>query len=159
RVHLTLAPPPSAGANYLILGSDTREFVNNPGEAAAFGNQDAGCNCSDTLMVAHIEPGAKRALVVSFPRDLIVNIPRHGKDRINAAYVLGSSQEVIDHLKLNFGIDINHYVQVDFQSFQAVVDAIGKINVSLPGELYDDYTSFHMGTTGGGCYALDGGAA
>src|SRR5262249_33226480 len=51
RVQLNLAPEPSGGANYLILGSDTRDQT-DPGHVQANGGADAGCNCSDTLMVA-----------------------------------------------------------------------------------------------------------
>ena len=63
----------------------------------------------------------------------MVNIPGHGRDRINAAYGLGGPQLLIDTLDANFGIKINHYLEVDFQSFQAVVDAIGNVKVYLPG--------------------------
>ena len=75
-----LAPAPPGGANYLIIGSDTRAFVDNSGDAAAFGdpnNPDDSVEGqrSDTLMVAHVEPSAQRTFVVSFPRDLMVDMP------------------------------------------------------------------------------------
>ena len=69
RVKVATAPPPQQGANYLVIGSDTRAFVENQGEAEAFGDeQSEGGQRSDTMMVIHVEPGAKRTLVVSFPR-------------------------------------------------------------------------------------------
>jgi LCP family protein required for cell wall assembly len=160
RVKLAVAPAPPEGANFLIIGSDTRAFVDNADDANAYGDATTeGGQRSDTLMVAHVEPGAQSAYVVSFPRDLMVNVPGiRGKTRINAAYANGGPQLVIDTLKNNFDIDINHYLEVDFKTFQAVVQAIGSVKVYLPGELRDDSpdsTSGFHSTGGAGCYALD----
>jgi LCP family protein required for cell wall assembly len=157
RIQLVTAEAPPQGANFLIIGSDTRQFVDNPDDEKAFGS-DKGGNNSDTLMVAHVEPGAQRTLVVSFPRDLIVNVPGYGKSRINAAYSEGGPQLVIDTLSENFDIDIHHYVEVDFKSFQDIVDAIGKVSVYVPGPVRDTETGLNI-TDGPGCVALDGGQA
>lgn len=158
RIQLITAEAPPQGANFLIIGSDTRQFVSDPAERAAFG-PDSGGNNSDTLMVAHVEPGAQRTVVVSFPRDLMVNVAgQPGKSRINAAYSLGGPQLVIDTLKDNFDIDIHHYVEVDFKSFQDVVDAIGNVSVYVPGPVRDTETGLNI-TSGPGCVALDGGQA
>jgi LCP family protein required for cell wall assembly len=157
RIHLIVAKPPPAGENFLIIGSDSRQFVDTPEDIAAFGKQP-GKN-SDTLMVAHVEPGAKRTLVVSFPRDLMVDVPGlPGKNRINAAYGTGGPQAVIDMLHQDFDIDIHHYVEVDFKSFRDVVDAIGTVKVYVPGHVRDVETGLDI-SGGPGCYALDGGRA
>ncbi len=159
RVQLALATPPPQGANFLLIGSDTRAFVSNPEEASAFGDaQSEGGQRSDTIMVAHVEPSSQQTFVVSFPRDTMVNIPGHGRDRINAAYAIGGPQLLIDTLDANFGIKINHYVEVDFKSFQAVVDTIGNVKVYLPGRVRDEETGLHT-PFGAGCYPLDGQAA
>ena len=129
RIQLITAEAPPQGENFLIIGSDTREFVDNAEGQEAFGDPGTvtGKN-SDTLMVAHVEPSAQRTFVVSFPRDLMVTIPgQTGKNRINSAYRIGGPQLVIDTLSENFDIDIHHYVEVDFKSFQDVVDAIGNV--------------------------------
>jgi LCP family protein required for cell wall assembly len=157
RIKLTVAPDPPGGSNFLIIGSDTRAFVNNPTQESAFGdpNKETGQR-SDTLMVAHVEPGSQHSFVVSFPRDLMVDIPGlSGKNRINMAYSSGGPDLVIETLRANFGIDINHYLEVDFQSFAAVVDAIGKVNVYIPGQLRDEESGFRT-LFGAGCYALSG---
>lgn len=159
RVQLALASPPPEGANFLLIGSDTRAFVNNEDQASQFGDaQSQGGQRSDTIMVAHVEPSSQQTFVVSFPRDTMVNIPDHGRDRINAAYAIGGPQLLIDTLDANFGIKINHYVEVDFKSFQAVVDTIGNVKVYLPGRVRDEETGLHT-PFGAGCYPLDGGAA
>jgi LCP family protein required for cell wall assembly len=159
---LKVAPAPPGGANYLIIGSDTRAFATDPGDQAAFGSPNdpnTSGQRSDTLMVAHVEPGSQQTFVVSFPRDLMVDVPgESGKNRINSAYASGGPQAVIDTLKENFGIDINHYLEVDFKSFQEIVDTIGNVQVYLPGRVRDQETGLNT-PYGGGCYPLDGAAA
>ena len=168
RIKLKLAAAPPEGANYVILGSDTRSVVDQ-GDSTAFG--DAATvqgQRSDTLMIAHIEPKAQKTLVVSFPRDLVVDIPGHGKNKINAAYDLGGggadgAKLVIQTLELNFpGLTINHYVQVDFRSFRSVVDAIGSVGVYFPLNTRDFDTS-QQGDTSfevkAGCAKLNGDTA
>ena len=163
RVKLTLADAPPGGANYLIIGSDTRAFVDNSNLASQFGDPSSDPSVegqrSDTLMVAHVEPSAQRTFVVSFPRDLMVDVPgTAGKSQINSAYAAGGPQLVVDTLKANFDIDISHYLEVDFQSFQKIVDAIGNVQVYLPGRTRDLETGLST-PYGAGCYPLDGGAA
>ncbi|HEX5585702.1 MAG TPA: LCP family protein [Acidimicrobiia bacterium] len=158
RVKVTVATPPPEGANYLLLGSDTREFVNNDIDASAFGDptQESGKN-SDTLMIAHIEPGAQSALVVSFPRDLLVEVPNGNGQlaKINSFFGAGGAQAVVDMLKWNFDIDIHHYVEVDFESFREVVNAIGTVNVFFEHPTRDEFTGLNV-TQGPVCKALDG---
>jgi LCP family protein required for cell wall assembly len=164
RIKLAVAPAPPQGANFLIIGSDTRAFVDNQADANAFGDPTTeGGQRSDTLMVAHVEPGSQRTVVVSFPRDLMVDVPgTSGKSMINSAYSTGGPQLVIATLSANFGIDINHYMEVDFKSFEAIVNAIGTVNIYVPGELRDDSpdggSGFHS-LYGAGCYAFDGATA
>ena len=158
---LTVAPAPPGGANYLIIGSDTRAFATDSSDQAAYGDPNdpsAGVDGqrSDTLMVAHVEPGPQKTFVVSFPRDLIVDVPNVGRTRINAAYANGGAQAVIDTLKANFGIDINHYLEVDFKTFQKIVDTIGSVRVFLPGNIRDQETGLASGPVTG-CYAIERG--
>jgi LCP family protein required for cell wall assembly len=162
-VGLSLAPPPPGGANYLIIGSDTRSFVDNENDALQFGDPNSDPDVegqrSDTLMVAHVEPSAQRTFVVSFPRDLMVNVPgTPGLSMINSAYSSGGPQLVVDTLKANFGIDISHYLEVDFKSFREIVNTIGNVKVYLPGRVRDAQLGM-LSPYGGGCYAVDGEAA
>ncbi len=154
---LQLPEGPGKAGNYLVIGSDTRDFVESAGEQQAFGTSaETGPPKSDTLMVVHIDPDAKTSLLVSFPRDLLVNIPGHGREKINAAFNDGP-QKVIDTLKSNFDIDINHYVEVNFKAFVGIVDAIGKIPVFFPAPARDDYSGLDIATAG--CVPLDGNQA
>src|SRR5205809_3203160 len=91
---LQVAAEPPGGANYLIIGSDTRAFVDNSDTASEFGDPQNDASVegqrADTMMVAHIEPGPQKTFVVSFPRDLMVDVPgTSGLSQINSAYTGG----------------------------------------------------------------------
>jgi LCP family protein required for cell wall assembly len=153
RVDVQLASSTDTGVNYLIVGSDSRAFVGDDQNAAsAFGTEsDSGPPKSDTLMVLHAD--GEQSYAVSFPRDLWVDVAGHGKGKINSALNDGP-QNVVDTIQQNFDLKINHYVQVDFQSFKTLVDAIGGISVWVPYASRNDHTGF--GTFGAGCWPLNG---
>jgi len=157
RVHLQLASAPSGGANYLLIGSDTRAFVSNPADQNAFGNQAGNQGQrSDTMMILHAEPGAGRSLLVSVPRDLWVNIPGQGMQKINAAFDSGP-QKVVDTISADFGVPIQHYVEVNFDTFRKVVDAVGTVPVYFPAPARDALSGLNAAYPG--CYHFNGAAA
>ena len=157
RVDVSLASAPPEGANYLLIGSDTRAFVDNSAEEEAFGTAgDSGGQRSDTMMVLHVEPSAQRTFVVSFPRDLWVNIPGVGNSKINAAFNDGPDK-TIETLRANFGVEINHYLQVDFKSFRGIVNSIGSVPVYFPYPARDQKTGLYSPFAG--CVRLDGNGA
>ncbi len=143
---------PPEGGNFVIIGSDSRESGAplNPGDEEILGSER-----SDTLMVAHVDPSQKTGLLVSFPRDLWVEIPDHGMSKINAAFSLGGPQLVIDTLQANFDIPITNYMEVDFAGFQGIVDAIGGVPVYFAGSARDIQTGFSQ-PFGPGCVPLNG---
>ena len=158
---------PGEPANFLLIGSDTRALVQTPEEREAFGTE--GGQRSDTLMVIHVDPAEKTGFLVSFPRDLVVDIPGVGESKINAAFNTGP-QRVVDTLRQNFNLDIHHYIEVDFQSFKEIVDAMGGVPVYLRAPARDLKSGFEpFGALGGpegipfgftpGCYVLDGSMA
>lgn len=148
----TAAAPPE-GANYLVIGSDSRAFVENEGQKEAFGSAaDFDGQRSDTMMVVHVEPGAQRTLVVSFPRDLWVDIPGEGMSKINGAFTIGPDK-VIETLDANFGIEINHYIEVDFKSFEDIVEVIGSVPTYFPYPARDLKTTLDVPA---GCVRLNG---
>jgi LCP family protein required for cell wall assembly len=158
RIAVTTAPVGDHGVNYLIIGSDSRAFVEDAAEQAAFGSErDSGPARSDTLMVLHTE--GDQAYAVSFPRDLWVQIPGKGMSKINSAYNDGP-QKVVDMLKADFDIDINYYLEVNFMAFQRLVDAIGTVGVYFPAPTRD-YDTAQQGDTSffvdaPGCVQLTG---
>ncbi len=147
---------PAQGGNYLIIGSDSRSFVSDPGQAQAFCDPIKQCDTTqraDVMMVLHIDPAKKTNLLVSFPRDLLVRFPSGSEGQINAAFDKGP-QEVIDIMRQDFNVRINHYVQVDFQAFISVVDAVGQINVQFDNPTRDAFSGLNIPAAG--CVALDG---
>jgi LCP family protein required for cell wall assembly len=161
RVDVDVEPntDPAEPANFLLIGSDTREFVESAEEEEAFGDPETETGQrSDTIMIVHVDPEAQTGLLVSFPRDLVVDIPGIGEEKINAAFNNGP-QAVIDTIEHNFDIPIHHYLEIDFASFQGIVDAVGGVPVYLPAPARDEQTGFEI--TGyfnfqPGCYELDG---
>jgi LCP family protein required for cell wall assembly len=150
---------PGQPANFLLIGSDTRALVQTPEEREAFGTE--GGQRSDTLMVIHVDPESKTGFLVSFPRDLVVDIPGVGQSKINAAFnsdTGGGPQRVLDTLKQNFNIPIHHYVEVDFQSFKGIVDAMGGVPVYIDAPSRDAKSGFEFIPFNfkPGCYTLDG---
>jgi LCP family protein required for cell wall assembly len=146
------------GGNYLFVGSDTRAFVKNAADAEHFGSAETQTGQrSDTLMVAHIDPDGKTGVLVSFPRDLWVDIPDHGADKINAAFAFGGPQLAVRTLKRNFDIPISHYLEVDFAGFRDIVNAIGSVPVYFPAPARDKYSGLAIKKKG--CHNLDGDAA
>lgn len=155
---LTLPTTPGKAGNYLVLGSDSRDFVENDAQAEAFGTtEDAGGTRSDTLMIVHIDPESKKSLLVSFPRDTLVDIPGRGKSKINAAFNDGP-QKVIDTIKQNFDIDVNHYVELNFEAFIGVVNAIGTVPVYFPAPARDAFSGLSIALAPA-CVPLNGDSA
>ena len=156
RVDVAVAPQSGDAVNFVIVGSDTRSFIKNQTQFDAF-SDDATQSApprSDTLMVLHAD--GDRSYAVSFPRDLWVEVPGLGHAKINAAFNDGA-QSVVDTLSTDFGLDLNHYLEVDFETFQQLVDAIGTVPVYFPTAARDEFTGLNVWVAG--CYRLDGPAA
>ena len=152
----TLDPLADKGdpANFLIVGSDTRAFVSSAQDAESFGDAvTQSGQRSDTIMIAHVEPGTESGLLVSFPRDLWVDIPGIGESKINAAFNEGPAK-VIETIQTNFDIPINHYLEVDFAGFKEIVDAIGSVPIFFPTPARDAKTGLDVKL--GGCGHLNG---
>ena len=161
KVNTAQNTDPGEPANFLLIGSDTRAQVQTPEEKAAFGDAaQEGGQRSDTLMVIHVDPAQKTGYLVSFPRDLAVNVPGLGQAKINSAFNSGP-QRVVDTLQQNFNIPIHHYLEVDFQSFKGIVDAMGGVPVFIDAPSRDSHSGFEFIPFNfhPGCYTLDGSTA
>jgi polyisoprenyl-teichoic acid--peptidoglycan teichoic acid transferase len=146
---------PGDPTNFLIVGSDSRE---EQGDASGDRFGDVGGQRSDSIMVAHVDPRAKTATMLSFPRDLVVDIPGMGRERINSAYNAdrgGGPETLILTITQNFGIPINHYLEVDFAGFERIVNTIGSVDIWFPTPARDAYTGLAI-QYAPGCAHLDG---
>lgn len=153
---------PGKPANFLIVGSDSRAFVQNAIDKTHFGDaaSQAGQR-SDTIMIAHIDPNAKHAMLVSFPRDTEVELPGGCTQKINAAFNHdfhcganhGGPQMLVQTIRENFGVDVNHYLEVDFVGFRQIVDVLGSVDIYFPAKARDKYTGL---VADQGCQSLTG---
>jgi polyisoprenyl-teichoic acid--peptidoglycan teichoic acid transferase len=148
---------PGEPANYLLIGSDIRSADETPQEAQAYGSsKELGtAGRSDVMMVLHVDPASHTGLLVSFPRDLIVDIPGHGRNLLNASFAFGGPSLVIETLQKEFTpLKINHYLEVDFRGFKDIVNKIGHIKVWFPTAVHDPFTGLDVEQPG--CVSLDG---
>jgi LCP family protein required for cell wall assembly len=112
----------------VILGSDART-----GGGAAEGDPGR----SDTTILLRLDPETDQIAMLSIPRDLKVEIPGIGTDKFNAAYSYGGTKLTLQTIKALTGLQINHVVNVDFQGFASVVDAIGCVFVDVDRDYYN----------------------
>ena len=125
--------------NYLILGSDSRTGL-TPEELDDFGTdaEIGGESRSDTIMLVHSDPRREKAVILSFPRDLWVNIPGVGHDKINAAFQGGidggGPNLVAETVHRLTGLRINHFVYVDLAGFKGIVETLDGVEMCIPAE-------------------------
>ncbi len=107
----------------LLMGSDRREGQTN--------------SRSDTLMVAFADTNTKTVRLVSIPRDTYVTIPTSGeRTKVNHAYAYGGVDLTKQTLASNFGIEVDYYMDIDFQGFIDVIDALGGVTIDVPKRMY-----------------------
>lgn len=136
--YLLLPPPP---LDLLVLGLDAR-----PGENYA--------TRTDTIMVIGLQPRGLRASLLSIPRDLFIQVPNYGSQRINAIHVLGEQEAAGRGVPLlqqsiaqSFDLQTDRYVKLNFQAFVALIDAVGGVTLDVPKAITDyNYPSLNGGT-------------
>jgi polyisoprenyl-teichoic acid--peptidoglycan teichoic acid transferase len=99
---------------------------------------------SDTIILARIDPG-KGVALLSLPRDLKVEIPGHGTDKLNVAYTLGGPKLSIKTVKNLTGLAINHYVDVSFHGFAEGVNALGCVYVDIDRRYFNNNAGLGFG--------------
>ena len=103
---------------------------------------------TDTIMILRVEPKTQQAALLSLPRDLWVDIAGGGQGRINTALSLGGPERLIQTINQDFGIPINHYAMVDFQGFEALVQAVDGVPVYFNFPSRDQATGLFQYETG-----------
>lgn len=91
---------------------------------------------SDTLMIATVDPRLDKATLLSVPRDTRVKIRGHGYDKINAAFAYGGEELAQSTVENFLGINIDHYIMVDTNSFVKIIDAIGGVEIDVEKRMY-----------------------
>ncbi|UQN30058.1 LCP family protein [Brachybacterium kimchii] len=133
------------GTTYLIAGSDARG-----GKSVADDGTQGGR--ADTMMLLHRAANGKSYLV-SLPRDTLVDIPGHGKYKLNAAYSFGGPQLMVKTVEEFTGMTIDHYVEVGFDGVTDTVDAVGHVNLCIDKDVDDEKSGLKMAK---GCHDVGG---
>jgi LCP family protein required for cell wall assembly len=112
--------PLTSPNNVLVLGSDQRpKGTKEPGASTS------GPSRSDSIMLMRVGGGKNSRL--SIPRDTVVDIPGHGRNKINAAYAIGGPALAVETIENFLGIKVNHLIEVNFENFPDLIDAMGGI--------------------------------
>ena len=104
--------------NILLVGSDHGAIKGDHGR-------------SDSIMIATVNFKTKELKLTSLMRDMYVEIPGHGHNKLNAAYAFGGVELLYQTIAKNFGIKIDNYCVVDFSTFEKVINKVGGVEISL----------------------------
>ncbi len=138
-VYLLLPP---AHFDILVLGVDSRAG-------------EGWLTRADTIMLVGVDPGRFQVAALSIPRDLSVNVPGYGLQRINAVNMLGEMEQagggpplLSSALTQNFGVTPEGYLRLNFEGFVALIDSVGGVTIDVPYALVDyNYPTEDYGTT------------
>ncbi len=119
---------PGGPQTILLLGSD-RRFVDIATKSPAR---------SDTIILLRLDPSRGATAVMSIPRDLRVDIPGHGRRKINEAYALGGPKLTVQTVRKLLGVPINHVVNVNFGGFQRAVNRLGCVYADIDRRYFND---------------------
>jgi LCP family protein required for cell wall assembly len=139
--------------NILLVGDDHRPDGATQADLDKLGTEaDGGGTNTDSMMVLHIPADGSTASLISFPRDSWVDIPGHGKNKLNAAFTLGGGNDdpaggarlLISVIQNMTGLTIDHYVRVSLLGFYNIAEALGPIDVCLNNSVKDPYSTINL---------------
>lgn len=153
KVH-NLQTSSAASENILLIGSTTRCGLKQQNVAYGLCSQGVTGVNSDIDMILHLDPATRTVSLLSIPRDTFVpNARIIGANKIDAALYEGPSQ-LITAIEEDFGIPINNYVELNFDTFANVVNALGGVKMYFPVPIYDADSDLNIERAG--CYDLNG---
>ncbi len=146
-------PGSQPGHTYLLVGSDSREGLSKA-DRQRLGTGVAEGRRTDTIMLLHTGSGPN--LLLSIPRDSIVDVPGHGRTKVNAAYAYGGPKLLVKTLEDETGVRIDGYVEIGFGGFVNVVDAVGGVEICPKQAMKDKLANLEIEK---GCQDVDGATA
>jgi LCP family protein required for cell wall assembly len=144
-------PAATPGADWLVVGSDSREGLTGE-QRRRLGTGDAAGRRADTMMLLHIPRGGGSPTLVSLPRDSYVPIPGRGRNKLNAAYAFGGPKLLAQTVEQVTGIRIDHYMEIGFDGFASVVDAVGGVRICVKEPINDRNAALRLKA---GCQELN----
>ena len=140
--------------NILMVGSTDRCALKVQNPIYGICSQGVTGVNSDVVMILHLDYNTGKISLLSIPRDLFIpNARQDGANKIDAALAEGPNQ-LVNAIQQDFGIPINKYVELNFDTFAGVVDALGGIKMYFPMPVYDAYSQLKQFQTG--CVSLTG---
>jgi LCP family protein required for cell wall assembly len=153
-VHHIQSVKPGANENILLVGSTTRCGLKVQNAAYGLCSEGVTGVNSDIDMIIHLDPTTGAVSLLSIPRDLFIpNARTTGAYKIDAALYQGPSQ-LVAAIEEDFAIPINHYVELNFDTFADVVNALGGVRMYFPIPIYDAESGLNVERSG--CFLLDG---
>ncbi len=147
--HLNPKPPAGQPFTVLILGTDSRV-----GTGTKYGTNADACQCSDTIILARVNPQTSKVSLLSIPRDSRVTVTgRNEVGKLNSAFGRGPDNSVAT-IEQALQIDINHWLVLDLAGFKSIVDAIGGLKLDFPYPVRDKNAGLFVDTTG--CQKVNG---
>ena len=145
--------------NFLLTGSDNGACTSpDSATSGGIGDRTSFGERSDTIMIIRIDPSSKQAAILSFPRDLWVDIAGTTRqNRINSAFQSTDPNRLVATIKENFDIPIDHYVNINFCAFKEIVTAVDGVKVPFLYPTRDKKTGFNVAAPG--CVNFDGDTA
>jgi polyisoprenyl-teichoic acid--peptidoglycan teichoic acid transferase len=121
---------------YAALAPQDGLVLTNPSTILVLGTDEGpareGPFRSDAIMLVRTDPDEHRIALLSIPRDLRVEIPGRGPDKVNAAYAYGGPTLTVRTVEALTGVPINHVVVVDFSKFKEVIETLGGVTINVP---------------------------
>jgi LCP family protein required for cell wall assembly len=145
-------PEATPGSTYLLVGSDSREGLTAE-ERKRLSTGNAGGARTDTILLLHEPMFGGPTLLVSIPRDSIVDIPGVGTTKINAAYAYGGPKLLVRTLESETGLRVDNYMEIGLGGFVNVVDAVGGVQICPDTAIDDPKAGLHVKK---GCQHADG---
>jgi LCP family protein required for cell wall assembly len=143
-------PGRQPGHTYLLVGSDSREGLSRA-DRGRLGTGAGEGRRTDTIMLLHTGRGPN--LLMSIPRDSIVEVPGHGTTKINASYAYGGPELLVETIERSTGIRVDSYVEIGFAGFVNVVDAVGGVEICPETAMRDPLAKLDVEA---GCQEADG---
>ena len=154
-IEVTVGDIEPGALNFLLVGTDNNACIDTDSKYAPYllGRADFGQR-ADVIQMWRVNTETGAIAALSFPRDLYVRLDGGRRGRINTAFDADDPNRLISTIRSNFGIDTDHYVQIDFCAFKNLVDSVDGVGIPFESPIRDRGTGLEITTAG--CSTLDG---
>ena len=153
RIDVALPGSAEGGTTYLLVGSDSRDFVESSKDLRSFGDTEIAPGARADMLALLRVPDEGDPILLTVPRDLVVEIPAWGENRLAMAFFFGP-QDLVDTFCESLGVGVDHLLIMDFDGFRDLVDELGGVEVRTKYPIRDPATGLEFLT--GGTRQVDG---